>query len=82
MSMRLNRWPRKTETWLFHFPESFVKVLAALTPAAIEGVAERWANTEELQWEPSEAQEVLVELVRLSETAESSSKGLYFWGSL
>ena len=70
------------ETWLFRFPERYVKALAALTPSTAKDAAESWAETEELQWEPSEAQEVLDELVRLAKLASSSSKGLFFWGSL
>jgi hypothetical protein len=73
--------PQKA-TWLFRFPERFVKALVVVTPATIAEVAESWADTEELQWEPSEAQEILTELVRLAKLAGSSSKGLYFWGSL
>jgi len=70
------------ETWLLRFPTSFVQELAALTTARIEEVAAAWADTEELQWDPSEAQEVIVELVRLAKLAISPSKGLFFWGSL
>src|SRR5260370_42031967 len=69
--------PQK-ETWLFRFPMHFVKALTSLSAAAIKKVAESWAMTEELEWNPSEAQEVLVELVRLAKFAESSSMRLYF----
>ena len=67
-------------TWLFRFPPVFVQKLAALTPAAVKEVAAAWADTEELQWDPSEAEEVIVELVRLAKLASSPSKGLYLWG--
>ncbi len=70
------------DTWLFRFPTAFVQKLASLTPAAIEEVSAAWADTEELQWDPSEAQEVVVELVRLAKLASLASKGLFFWGSL
>jgi hypothetical protein len=70
------------ETWLFRFPAAFVQKLTALTPAAIDEVSAAWADTEELQWEPSEAKEVIVELVRLAKIASSPAKGLFFWGSL
>jgi hypothetical protein len=70
------------ETWLFRFPTPFVEKLAALTPARIAEASAAWGNTEELQWDPSEAQEVIVELVRLAKLASSPSKGLFFWGSL
>src|SRR5262249_44276733 len=69
-------------TWLFRFPPAFVQKLAALTPAAINAVSAAWADTEELQWEPSETKEVIVELVRLAKLAASPTKGLFFWGSL
>jgi hypothetical protein len=70
------------ETWLFRFPSAFVQKLSALTPSAVEEVSAAWAETEELQWDPSEAKEVIVDLVRLAKLASSSSKGLFFWGSL
>jgi hypothetical protein len=70
------------ETWLFRFPTAFVQKLVALTPATIGELSAKWADTEELQWEPSEAKEVLVELVRLAKLASPPSKGLFFWGSL
>ncbi len=73
--------PQKN-TWLLRFPTSFVQKLAALTPTAVDEAAESWAAADELQWEPSEAKEVIVELVRLAKLAASSSKGLFFWGSL
>lgn len=69
-------------TWLFRFPPAYVQKLTALTPAAIEEVAATWADTEELQWDLSEAQEVVVEMVRLAKLASLPSKGLFFWGSL
>lgn len=70
------------ETWLFRFPTTFVQKLATLTPARIDEVATAWADTEELQWDPSEAREVIVDLVRLSKLASVPSKGMFFWGSL
>lgn len=69
-------------TWLFRFPPAYVQKLAALTPATIEDVAATWADTEELQWDPSEAQEIVIELVRLAKLASTPGKGLFFWGSL
>jgi hypothetical protein len=68
------------ETWLFRFPDTYVQELATLTPAQAKKVAVAWASTDELQWEPSEAEEVLNELIRLSKLAGSPSKGLFFWG--
>jgi hypothetical protein len=70
------------ETWLFRFPQGYVQKLAALTPASVHEVSAAWADTEELQWEPDEAKEVVIELVRLAKLASSPSKGLFFWGSL
>jgi hypothetical protein len=70
------------ETWLFRFPAPFVQKLATLTPARIDEVSAAWADTEELQWDPSEAKEVIVELARLSKLASAPSKGMFFWGSL
>jgi hypothetical protein len=68
--------------WLFRFPPVFVQMLAALTPAAVKEVSAAWADTEELQWDPPEAEEVVVELVRLAKLASSPSKGLFLWGSI
>lgn len=70
------------ETWLFRFPDTFVEALASLDSASISRVVPLWANTEELQWEPSEAQEVIEELVRLARLARTTSKRLFLWGSL
>jgi hypothetical protein len=70
------------ETWLFGFPSAFVERLAGLGAADTTSAAAAWAATEELQWDPSETEEVLVELVRLARRSKSTSKGLYFWGSL
>ena len=69
-------------TWLFRFPSSFVQQLTSIDERRISDVSIPWAATEELQWEPSEAKEVVVELVRLARVAKSSSKGLFLWGSL
>ena len=70
------------ETWLFRFPSTFIEALASLNQADISRVAPLWADTEELQWEPSEAQEVIEELVRLARLARDTSKPLFLWGSL
>lgn len=70
------------ETWLLKFPDTWVKGLAALTAPQIAKVAAEWAATEELQWEPMEAEEVVVELVRLAGQATKQGKNLYLWGSL
>jgi hypothetical protein len=70
------------ETWLLRFPISFVQELVALTPPRIREIAESWANTDELQWESSEAEEVVVELVRLAKFASATSQGLFLWGSV
>jgi hypothetical protein len=72
----------QAETWLFRFPPKLVQALAALSSPAVETIAESWAKTEELHWDPPEAREVVEELVRLANLALSASKGLYFWGSL
>lgn len=70
------------ETWLFQFPVAYVQKLASLTPTRIDEASAEWAGTEELQWNPSEAKEVIVELTRLAKLSSSSSKGLILWGSL
>jgi hypothetical protein len=70
------------ETWLFRFPTVLVQKLAALTPVRINEISAAWADTEELQWAPAQAKEVIVQLVRLAKLAPSPSKGLFFWGSL
>lgn len=70
------------DTWLFKFPPSFVEALSSLDQAGISRVSPLWASTEEMEWEPSEAQEVIEELVRLAKLTKYSSKGLYLWGSL
>jgi hypothetical protein len=78
----LEKMAPAADTWLFGFPAKYVQALAALTEPTIEEVAEAWADTEELQWEPDEAQEVVAEMVRLAKLACATSKGLFFWGSL
>lgn len=70
------------ETWLFQFPAPFVQKLVGLTAAKLDDVSAAWAGTDELQWDPLEAKEVIVELIRLSKLASAQSKGMYFWGSL
>ena len=70
------------DTWLFKFPPSFVDALSSLDKAGVSRVSPLWASTEEMEWEPSEAQEVIEELVRLAKLAKSNSKGLYLWGSV
>ena len=70
------------DTWLFKFPSSFVDALSSLDQAGVSRVSPLWASTEELEWEPSEAQEVIEELVRLANLTKSNSKRLYLWGSL
>ena len=70
------------ETWLFRFPPEFVEQLAALTPAAVKRFAKSWAEIDELQWDPTETEEVLVEMVRLAKLAIASKQGMFFWGSL
>jgi hypothetical protein len=70
------------ETWLFRFPAAYVQKLAALSPAQAKKTAATWAATDELQWEPAEAEEVLSELIRLAKLAGLPSKGLFLWGSV
>ena len=69
------------ETWLFRFPKRFVGQLSELGSADIP-LSKQWAATEELQWKPAEAQEVIVALVRLAKKAKLEAEGLYLWGSL
>lgn len=72
------------ETWLFRFPDTFTEALASLDRSHISRVAPLWADTEEMQeeWEPSVAQAVIEELVRLARRARATSKPLFLWGSL
>ncbi len=70
----------RDETWLFRFPTAFVQKLAALTPATIDEVSAAWADTEELQWEPSRAKEVVVELARLGQTRFVAFEGVVLLG--
>jgi hypothetical protein len=70
------------EEWLHEFPEAYVTLLVGLKGEQIAKAGAAWAATEELQWEPSEGEEVLAELVRLAGAARAKRQGLYFWGSL
>lgn len=69
-------------TWLFRLPDPLVQRLAGLSSESIAAIAPVWADTEELQWAPSEAEEVIVDMVRLAKSARSQSKSMYLWGSL
>jgi len=69
-------------TWLFQFPVAYVKKLAGLTGAEIKKAAIAWGATEELQCEPSEAEELIGPVVDLAGQAADLEKGMFLWGSL
>jgi len=69
------------ETWLFRFPDAFVRSLQSLDEARISRASELWASTEELKCAPTYLMPVVSDLNRLSKLA-TGDKGLFLWGSL
>ena len=79
---RLKEMKLEAEEWLYEFPDAYVSLLAGLKGEQIATAGAAWAATEELEWEPSDGQEVLTELAKLAGAARAKKQGLYFWGSL
>ncbi|MGD0248833.1 MAG: hypothetical protein ABSB75_07250 [Candidatus Limnocylindrales bacterium] len=70
------------EQWLEAFPAELVAKLATLPDDGLDGLATAWGKTEELQWDGALLLPVLVDLRRLANAAQASSRGMYLWGSL
>jgi hypothetical protein len=70
------------DRWLCRFPRPYVGILAGLKAADIRKASVEWAATEELRWEPSEAEEVIESLADLAGQASDLQKGLFLWGCL
>jgi hypothetical protein len=63
-------------------PDDLVHALSSLQPSALDSIAERWVETEELSdWSSSEGREVLDSLVRLSRRAVETQRNLYIWSA-
>lgn len=67
---------------LYRFPDSLIFLLSRLTKDDIEKFAAIWADTEEMQWSPEQAQEALTSLVNLAQKALDQAKSIYLWSSL
>ena len=73
------------ESWLFSFPEPFVRLLANLSEKQVDQYSIEWAKTEELQLSgstPAEVRPIIVDLRRMAKSALASGQPMYLWGSL
>jgi hypothetical protein len=73
------------ESWLFSFPEPFVRLLAGLGDNEVDQHSVEWAKTEELQLSgstPADVRPIIVDLRRMAKAALTSGKPMYLWGSL
>ena len=73
------------ESWLYKFPEKLINLLSNLDSDSCIPFAEAWAKTDELAmsaWTVSEAQDVLIQLIKASKKAHESKQGLYLSGSV
>lgn len=72
------------ERWLSEVPPELVTALAGLAPDAVGGVAERWAETEELAGvvDPADLASVITDLRTLATSATTAGARLYLWTSL
>ena len=67
------------EITIYKIPNNLILILSDLNENKINTVSPLWAETEELEWETEEAQEVIESLVKLSKKSISGNKGLYLW---
>jgi hypothetical protein len=70
------------ESWLHRFPEPYVKLLAGLTSVQIKTASVAWAATEELEADPADMEEIIVDIAKLARHAMLPGKGLYLWNCL
>lgn len=71
------------ESWLFSFPDSFVRLLANLSDKQVDQYAVEWARTEELSGSTSaDVRPIIVDLRRMAKSALASGQPMYLWGSL
>lgn len=73
------------ESWLFSFPEPFVRLLAGLGDKQVDQYSAEWAKTEELQLSgstPADVLPIIVDLRRMAKSALASGHPMYLWGSL
>jgi hypothetical protein len=71
------------ESWLFRFPEPFIRLLANLGDEQVDQYSFEWAKTEELSGStPADVRTIIVDLRRMAKAALASGHPMYLWGSL
>src|SRR6266536_3111202 len=66
------------ESWLFSFPDPFVRLLANLDDKQIDHYSVEWAKTEELSGSaPAGLRPIIVDLRRISRLALASGQPMY-----
>lgn len=70
------------EEWLVRFPDDLVNRLAEASPTQLDSARVEWAETEELNCDPEDLEEVVTGLQGLAQRAVATQRPLYLWGSL
>jgi hypothetical protein len=60
-------------------PVAMVAELARLTAEQIQTIAPKWAATDEMQWPPDSARQVIEEIASLARRAVESGRNVYLW---
>jgi len=70
------------EEGIWHIPSTMIEKLVSCSDEHLWKVAQVWANTEELQWDASDAKMVLDDLIKLAQKVKQVKKNLYLWNCL
>ncbi len=67
------------ERSIYHIPVAFISLLMSLdTDTLLRSIVE-WAQTEEIECDPSEMYPVVEDIIRLGRKAQDTGKNLYLW---
>jgi hypothetical protein len=67
------------DEWMLLLTKAFVQALAKINKQQVKVVAEKWSESEEVQWSPKEAGSVVQALSDLAKNAASANKSLFLW---
>ena len=67
------------DEWMLLLTNAFVKALAGVTRQQLKAAAEKWSQTEEVEWSPKDSASVVQALSDLAKKAASGNKRLYLW---
>ena len=67
------------ERSIYHIPAAFISSLTNLDADTLRRFIVEWAQTEEIECDPSEMYPIVEDIIRLGRRAQDTDKNLYLW---